>query len=214
MNLNEITAVKNIVQTILEYDFKVPVEWKDGPSGWIALIDLEDNEYILEVKEIGPNTRSDLGLFSLEFKDKRIYNFEFNTRIQGGRQTQDTLSQRKHLAGSRKIFYVMANAIIELMNTKPIDIVLLVAKKERSSTNFASRAALYANIGSHLMHLGVASINLIHTNDLSVTASFKTPIKDMFRLRDHLDKHFPRVDPTTEKKKEIRSRIDAKKGMQ
>jgi hypothetical protein len=120
------------------FDYTTTISWNDE----VGTFEVDNQQFIVRVR---PARRDEQQTFTPFFKDlPKVGNVDFSRILPDGMLTQDTtgLSGRSSL----KVFSVIAQAVQEQIKTHGYDVLLCIAKKRASPTNFEKRVEAYQMI--------------------------------------------------------------------
>lgn len=177
------------IQDILEaFDYKADIVW----NGDEASFQVEQYQYKVVIRPATEQEQQTFEPFFDNYKTLKVGNIEFSLVDHNGTYTQDSVGY----VGSHapKVFAGVSQAVTELNKRHDYDVLLAIAKKEHSPTNFKSRASAYYRIVDFLARkVGYASRKIIDNSNYVVFAVFKPKLLDNISdIVNHVNQHPPK----------------------
>lgn len=177
------------IQDILEaFDYKADITW----IGDEALFQIEQYQYKVAVRPATEQEQQTFEPFFDNYETLNVRNIEFSLVDRDETYTQDSVGY----IGSHapKVFAGVSQAVTELNKRHNYDVLLAIAKREHSPTNFMSRVSAYYRIVDFLARkVGYASRKIIDNSNYVVFAVFKPKLLDNISdIVNHVNQHPPR----------------------
>lgn len=168
------------------FDYKANIVWKND-VGYFSVV---NQQFKVSVRPATTEEQQTLQPFFDHFSTLNVGNIDFSSINSDGTETQDTTGY----VGSNapKVFAGVAQVVTELQSKHQYDILLAIAKKKQSPTNFDSRVSAYVRIIDFLARrVGLSSLKLVSTPSFVVFAIFNSKLTDgMITIQQHLNDHF------------------------
>lgn len=185
MKLEELFTPPDLIDLIESLDY-IPQDltW-DNDEGTFTV---NGNRFVVTIRPATSNEKQSYASFFNPVP--AVGNLEFSAVLAGLNRTQDTTNNTK--SGVFKVFGGVAYAAEQLIDKHQYKIVLCVAKRKASPTNFPSRVEAYRNIIPRIAkNIGWFSMELLSTNNETIFVMCHPSCKEGIQaVRTHLINYY------------------------
>jgi hypothetical protein len=185
MKLDEILGPNAIIELVESYDYIPPdLKWKED-TGYFSL---GGKDFMVTLTPSNPTAEDTFKYFFNPVP--RVGNIDFSMLLDSGETTQDTTNEMKSQVF--KVLGGVAYIASELCKKHNYQVMLCVAKKSSSPTNYQSRVNMYDGFAERIAKKnGMLSIKLFTSPESTGYAVFQPKLHDgMLAVRDHFTQYY------------------------
>lgn len=167
---------------VIDYEHK-DIQW----DGDVAYFTINDQKYVATVRAATKNELDTLKPFFGESHTLNAGNIDFSAILPDGSETQDLTKTAGFSAG--KVIATVVQIAVTLKNRHNFDILLAIAKKQHSPSNYETRVHVYARVCEKMAkRLGLTDQEITNNANYTVFAVFSRKLLDgMNKVKQHMD---------------------------
>jgi hypothetical protein len=170
-----------LIDILESLNYRTDIVW-DGING---KFNINNQQFVVSIR--AATTAEQQTYIQFFGKNIKVATVDFSTRLVDGSATQDLT----HASGNTamKVFSVVAQGVAEQTKVHGYDVVLCIAKRTASPTNYENRVSAYETIVDRAARkAGMLATKLYNADNETVYAVYKFDMfDDIHKLRQHLE---------------------------